>query len=194
MGLREERLLVKKLKRGDKQAFDSLYYKYEEKLYAFVYKLTHSHAEAEDMVKYAFIKISEKRSTLDTGKNFEAYLFTIARNKVYNKARKRTYKHAYEHYLKGRLSRGQNNSTEESLKYREARQIVEHAIEQLPPRRKEVFTLSRMNGLSNKEIAALTDTSVSNIENHINKALKLLRAYLANRGIISVFIAIVWCC
>src|SRR5690625_2343716 len=175
MGLREERLLVKKLKRGDKQAFDSLYYKYEEKLYAFVYKLTHSHAEAEDMVQYAFFKIWEKRSTLDTGKNFEAYLFTIARNKVYNKSRKRTYEHAYEHYLKGRLSRDQNNSTEESLQYREARQIIEHAIEQLPPRRKEVFTLSRMNGLSNKEIAALTDTSVSNIRSEERRVGKETR-------------------
>lgn len=192
MGLKEGQLLVKRLKRSDKKAFDRLYRKYEEKLYAFAYKLTRSHEEAKEIVQYTFLKIWEKRSTIDEEKNFEAFLFTIARNKVYNKARKRTYAHAYENYLKNKLSHKQNNGTEESLQYRETWEIIKNAIEQLPPRRKEVFTMSRINGLSNKEIANLTDTSVSNIENHINKALKLLRVYLSNHGIISLFLAMIW--
>ncbi|SHF95989.1 RNA polymerase sigma-70 factor, ECF subfamily [Fodinibius roseus] len=191
MGLTEKQLLVKRLKKSDRKAFDRLYRIYEEKLYAFAYKLTRSHEEAREIVQYTFFKIWEKRSTIDENKNFEAFLFTIARNKVYNKARKRTYVHAYEHYLKNKLSHQQNNGTEESLQYRETWEVVENAIEQLPPRRKEVFTLSRMNGLTNKEIAHLTDTSVSNIENHIHKALKVLRIYLSNHGIISLFIVIV---
>ncbi len=188
----EEQLFVKKLKRSDKKAFDRLYLTYEEKLYAFAYKLTRSHEEAEEIVQYTFLKIWEKRSTIDEEKNFEAFLFTIARNKIYNKARKRTYAHAYENYLKNKLSHQHNNGTEESLQYRETWEIVQNAIDQLPPRRKEVFTMSRMNGLSNREIANLTDTSVSNIENHINKALKVLRVYLANQGIINLFIAMGW--
>lgn len=192
MGPEEEQLLVKRLKRSDKKAFDRLYRTHEEKLYAFAYKLTHSHEEAKEIVQYTFLKIWEKRSTIDEEKNFEAFLFTIARNKVYNKARKRTYAHAYENYLKNKLSHRQNNGTEESLQYHETWEIVQNAIEQLPPRRKEVFTMSRMNGLSNREIANLTDTSVSNIENHINKALKVLRVYLSNHGIISLLITVIW--
>ncbi|MCW9706632.1 RNA polymerase sigma factor [Fodinibius salsisoli] len=194
MGVVEEAFLVKKLKKSNKKAFDSLFRKYENKLYAFCYKLTQSHKEAEEVVQETFLKIWEKRRTIDENKNFESFLFTIARHNIYNRARDKTYAYAYENYLKNQLDRKQkqNNETAESLQYQETWGCVKEAIERLPARRKEVFTLSRLNGLSNKEIADLTGTSVSNIENHINKALKLLRSYLSSHGIMNVFLVVMW--
>jgi RNA polymerase sigma-70 factor (ECF subfamily) len=194
MSVEEETILIRKLKQSDKKAFDRIFRKYEQKLYAFCYKLTQSHDEAEEVVQETFLKIWGKRMTIDESKNFESFLFTIARHNIYNKARDKTYAYAYENYLKDRLDnkQKQNNETAESLQYRETWNCVKEAIERLPARRKEVFTLSKLNGLSNKEVADLTDTSVSNIENHINKALKQLRSYLSSHGIITAFLIIKW--
>lgn len=194
MGIDEESNLVRKLKKSDKKAFDSIFRKYENKLYAFCYKLTQSHEEAEEVVQETFMKIWEKRMTIDESKNFESFLFTIARHKIYNKARDKTYAYAYENYLKNRLNneQKQNNETIESVQYRETWNCIKKAVELLPARRKEVFTLSRFNGLSNKEVADLTDTSVSNIENHINKALKQLRSYLSGHGITIGLLVVIW--
>lgn len=188
----EEKRLIEKLNKSNKKAFDRLYREYEKPLYAFAYKLTRSHEEAEEIVQDAFLKIWEKRFSVDKNKSFKAFLFTIARNKIYNKARRRTYEHAYENYLKYQHTLKQKNSTEETFQYRETWHAVKGAIEELPAKRKEVFTLSRVNGMSNKEIANLTDTSVSNIENHINKALRFLKMHLSNRGIISITLFVYW--
>jgi len=182
MSADQEHILIKQIKQGNTVAFDTLYHSYFSKLFGFAYNLTQSREDAEEIVQEAFIKIWEMREELNEHKSFSSLLFTLAKHKIYNKTRHRVYEFAYQHYFR------QNHDdavfeVQQQIDYLETKQFLDEAIQKLPPKRKEIFMLSRMEGLSNKEIATRLDTSTSNIENHINKALKTLKTLLANQEV-----------
>ncbi|QHT65695.1 RNA polymerase sigma-70 factor [Rhodocytophaga rosea] len=165
------------LKNGDRSAFERVYNSFGPKLYAFTKKLVRNKEDADEIVQEVFLKIWERRHFLDPEQNFDGYLFRIARNLVYNKAKHQVYEVAYSKYLIGNKSVA-DNDTEESIYYQDLNHIVEEAYTALPPVRKQVFVMSRIEGLSNSEIADRLHTSNSNIENHINKALRDIRLKL----------------
>ncbi|MEQ9437415.1 MAG: RNA polymerase sigma-70 factor [Cyclobacteriaceae bacterium] len=173
-GNTQDKHLVSKLKEGDRFAFDALFFAYEPTLYAYAMKLTHHTEDAKEIVQEVFLKVWEKKQQLDPQYSFEGFLYTIAKNLVFNKAKRRVYDFAYKEYLS--FSNHQvEYATENHLLYNELNELVNSACEQLPPVRREVFTMSRMDGLSNREIAEKLNTSTSNVKNHINKALRFLK-------------------
>lgn len=78
------------------------------------------------------------------------------------------------------------NQTEEFLDFQELEQVLRDSMEQLPPRCREVFRLSRYENLTNKEIAARMNISAKTVEVQITKALSILRATL-NKAVILLF-------
>lgn len=176
------------LKAGDRAAFASIYHDFAPKLLAFTKKLVSIQEDAEEIVQEVFLKLWERKHFLNPELNFDGYLFRIARNLVYNKARHQVYETAYSKYLvgKGNLN---NNFTDNYLDYQELNQLLEETYTALPPMRKQVFVMSRLEGMSNSEIADQLQTSTSNIENHINKALRDIRKKLTTYKVIYLFIA-----
>lgn len=177
LSLQQEHLLICQLKAGDKQAFNKLFYQYQKKLYNFSYKLLHAQEEAEEIVQEVFIKVWEHRSTLKEGLPFEAFIIRIAKNLIYNKAKRRVNEFAYKEYCM-QYSNTLRLTTEDEINFNTLERLTSQFVEQLPPLRKTVFTMSRIQGLTNKEIASQLDISVSTVENHINKALKSLKHHL----------------
>ena len=167
-------------------AFELLYQGYEARLFAFAYKLVQDKEEAGEVVQEVFIKVWEKRHFLDPQQNFDGYLFRIARNLVYNKARRRVYEFAFNKYLAEQEVYAA--STEDAMAFEEISRLLEEVYETLPPVRKKVFMMSRIEGLSNSEIAAQLNTSSSNIENHINKAIKAIKEKFKTYEIIYVLL------
>lgn len=174
---------IEALKNGDRVAFEQVYYDFGPKLYAFTQKLVPGHEEAQEVVQEVFIKLWECKHFLDPQKNFDAYLFKIARNLVYNKARRHVYALAYSKYLKKEevVSKRQ---TEEDMDFQELNQLLEETYASLPTVRRQVFIMSRIDGMTNTEIAQELQTSNSNIENHIHKALRDIRLKLKTYKII----------
>ena len=173
----QERILVCQLKAGDKQSFNKLFYLYERKLYNFSYKLLHSQEDAEEIVQEVFIRVWEHRSTLKEDLPFEAFIIRIAKNLIYNKAKRRVNEYAYREYCMKHIHI-LRLTTEDDVNFNTLEALTSRFIEQLPPQRKTVFTMSRMRGLTNKEIASQLNVSTSTVENHINKALKSLKHHL----------------
>jgi len=165
---------IQALASGDVAAFERLYRSLEPKLYAFALKLVRHREDAEEIVQEVFMKVWERRSQLDPNHNLDGYLFTTAKHLVYNKARRHAYEFAFSQYLSthGIVA---ENATQNLLEHQELAQLFEEACAAMPPIRRQVFAMSRTEGLSNQEIATALNTSNSNIENHINKALKVLR-------------------
>lgn len=176
-------LQVTALRDGDEAAFASLYSKCEARLYTFAYKLTQDRDEAEEVVQEVFLKVWEKRQSLDPQQNFGGYLFTVAKNIVYNKAKQRAYHFAFQNYLASYGS-GLCHDTEQKLEFEELKALLEQIYSSLPPVRRKVFIMSRLQGLSNSEIAAELNTSTSNIENHLNKALRFVRERLRGHEVV----------
>ncbi|WP_207433903.1 RNA polymerase sigma factor [Sabulibacter ruber] len=178
---------IEALSNGDVAAFERLYRKLEPKLFSFAAKLVKSREDAEEIVQEVFLKLWEKRTSLDPKQNLDGYLFTIAKNLVYNKARHRVYEFAFSQYLAEHATVAED-STQLALEHQELLQLFEEVCASMPPVRRQVFVMSRTEGLSNTEIASALNTSNSNIENHMNKALKMLREKFKSYDIVYGFL------
>lgn len=189
MGKENDSILIRQLRKGNHSAFNKLYTKYFSKLYGFSRQITGNKEDAEEIVQEVFVKIWEIRNTLDPGKNFGNLLFTISKHKIYNKARQRVYNQAYQNYIQTHVD-SSNEITGLEIAEKETRTLINQAIAHLPERRREVFILSKVEGFSNKEIADKLNTSLSNIENHINKALKTVRQHMSENEVHLWFIVI----
>lgn len=191
-GDKQSKELIKKLKKGDKSAFDTLFFAFEPTLYAYAMKLTHHTEDAKEVVQEVFLKVWERRQFIDPKYSFESFLYTIAKNLVYNKAKHRVYNFAYKEYIALYGSYAEN-ATENKVHFDELVDLIQTVCQQLPPVRREVFTLSRMEGLSNHEIAEKLNTSTSNVKNHIHKALRVIKEQIQIHEIVPViFLALIY--
>ena len=140
-----------------------------------VYPIVRDQDTAEDIVQDVFLKVWRNQATLDTRKSVKAYLFRAAINTALNFLEKNQRTTSWDDALTDQLG---TNSTEESLAYQEVEQKVARALEQLPPKCKVVFSLSRFEDMSYAEIAQHLDISVKAVEKHMGKALKIMRTYV----------------
>ncbi len=176
-----DRELVSRLRAGSEHAFNALFYRYERRLYAFSFSLLFSAEDAEEVVQEVFYKIWKNKDLLDEHFSFKAFIFTIARNHIYNQLSKRVSETAYKYYCAGAGER-QASSTEDAYNFQELRKTIQEVTNRMPAKRKQVFLMSRFKGQSNREIASQLELSLSTVENHLNKALKFLRKQLYMRG------------
>jgi RNA polymerase sigma-70 factor, ECF subfamily len=114
---------IKALKLGNRAAFEYIYHCFGPKLHAFAGNLIHHPQEAEEVVQEVFLKLWERKHFLDPEQHFDSYLFKIARNIVYHKARHQVYALAYGKYLQGQQSPARN-ATQEQLDYQELRLLL----------------------------------------------------------------------
>ena len=177
--------LTQKLKIGDLTAFNTLFYFFEPKVFAYSMKLTHNVEESKEAVQEVFLKIWERREWIDPQCNFDSFLFTIAKNLIYNRSKHRAYVFAYKEYLSLYGTRTEN-FTENTVDFNELDALIQAACRQLPPVRREIFRLSRIEGLSNSEIAEKLNTSTSNVKNHIYKAILFLKEKIRVNEVISL--------
>lgn len=172
--LNREKQLVLKVIEGNHDAFAQLYDMYAERLYYFALRFMISKEDAENVTQDVFVKLWETRERIDVNLSFSSYLFTIAKNTIFNIHRKRVNELAYLSHL-GTFLESNQVKLENEIIYRDIYDKVEKLIAELPPQRKKVFEMSRKQGLSHKEISAELNISEKTIETHIRLALKTLR-------------------
>lgn len=172
-----EKELVRMLKAGSIEAFDALYHLYERRLFAFSFRLFGSAEDAAEVVQEVFYKIWKHRASLDAEKSFKSFIFTVARNHIYNQISKRVSEAAYKHYYEG-VAPLHASSTEDAFNLQELQAVLDQHMSEMPEKRRMVLQLSRFEGLSNHEISQKMNISLSTVENHINKALNTLRHHL----------------
>ena len=173
-----ERQLVIQLKDGNQASFQELYHTYAPKLFAFSRKYLSSQEDAEEIVQEVFLRIWEKKENVDENQSFSSYVIQAAKHRIYNGFRKKVNEQAYLDFLihADNLSK---NFTDLDVEYQEVKRKAEYAINSMPPKRKEIFRLSRDGGLKNKEIAEKLQISIKTVENQMSQALKYLREELS---------------
>jgi len=181
-----EILLIKALKNGDQRAFEKLFERYHKKLYAFLFHLLNSKEDAEEIVQDTFVKIWEKREEYIEGYEFHSFLFTIAKNSFLNSNRKKINRKVFESHL-GFFNERSSNNTEEYVLFEETREILNTIIEGLPPKRKEIFLLRRVEGLSRQEIAARLEISIVTVDSQLMKANIFLKDELKKYSLLFLF-------
>ena len=177
--LRSEKELLVKLKAGDKSAFEQIYRLYSNRLFGNLVKLLQSETEAQEILQEVFLKIWQNRAQIDPEKSFRSYLFKIAENKVFDFFRKAALQKRVQHQLLHH-SDIETTMVDRMLLDKENEQLLAKAIDQLPPQRKQVFVMVKLQGKTYKEVGDHLGISVSTISDHIVKATKSIRDYLTN--------------
>jgi RNA polymerase sigma-70 factor (family 1) len=175
--------LVKSLSRGEIKAFNELFQIYGNRIFRFALGYLKSEPDAEELVQDVFMKIWEKRSELKDNLSFKAYLFTIA----FNIIRKHFIKKALtSRYFEQQVIEDTDLSTLQDIDFQSTKKAIDHLVEQLPARRKEVFIKSRFEGLTVKEIADELGTSPKTVENQLGEALKFIREHLGKEDLAGI--------
>ncbi len=132
----------------------------------------------EDLVQDFFVYLWVEAPRIKIKSSLKSYLFTAIKNRCldYQKHHKITEK--YRTFLLF-SSDNEEDSTEQYFAETELRHAIQTSLIKLPPRCREIFELSRLNGLSNQEIADKLDISKRTVELQISNSLKILRKELA---------------
>lgn len=170
------RELIKGVRGNDLNCFEKLFVMYRVKLFNFSYRQLRSREDAEEIVQDAFVKIWENRGALNEERSFNSYLFTIAKNLIINKVRRKVAEPAVFDTV-GEHS-AQDDSTQNDIIYRDITIVAERAIQNLPAQRQLVYNLSRRDGLTYEEIGCQLGISSRTVEAHLRKALKSIRDFL----------------
>jgi len=175
--INDDQHLLRALKNGQESALDQLFRLYYAYLCRAVYKILPDKHIAEDIVQEVFYELWRKRDRLQIKQSISAYLRRAAINKTLNHIRSRKTPVDDETFLPINLT-NKTASAQQNLQADELEELINEAIDLLPERCRLIFTLSRHEEMSNKEIATHLGLSIKTVENQMTKALKLLKAAL----------------
>lgn len=170
--------LVKLLKKGDMAAFDAIYNQYCHKLHQFVFMYLKQKEDTEEIVQEVFIKIWQSKDKIDVYASLESFLFTIAYNTTMSLLRKRMSETKSREYLKSLQQIDGTDDVINEIQFNELNQKVQALLNQLTPRQKEIYLLSREEGLTHEEIAEKLNISTSTVNNHLVNTLKFLKSHI----------------
>ena len=173
MDLTEDKELYLKLKGGDEEAFQTLFLKYYSAMCRFANQLLNDRELAEEIAQDMFVKIWEKRAFLNIETSVKHYFFRSVRNHCLNHIQHEKIKKQYANKIME--SAHQEINTEQYYLEIDLVKRIEKSIASLPPKRMEIFRLSREQGLKYKEIADKLGISVKTVEAQMGLALKYLR-------------------
>ena len=183
--LMDEREVVLRLIDGDEEAFCELYAAYKNRLLYFALKFVKSHEFAEAGIAFdPACKLEDAPSS---------YLYTIVRNRILNQLRDM----ANEDQLKEQIlsqAIDSANETNNHILLNDLKEIIARALEQLTPRQREVFKMSRELQMSHKEIAEALGVSVHTVQEHISLSLKVIRSYLTKYSSTSADVLLILLC
>ena len=180
-----EILLIRAFKNGDQKAFEKLFERYHKKLYAYLMRLLDSKEDAEEIVQESFIKIWEKREEFIEGYSFNAFLFTIAKNTFLNFTREKVNRRVFEDHFQI-INEMESDKTDDYVIFKETREIIRLIIDGMPPRRREVFIMRKVEGLSRKEISEKLGISVITVDSQLLKANTYLKDELKKYGLLLI--------
>lgn len=185
----DEKDLVTLLKQGDEAAFESLYHLYSKRLMGFLIKSVKSGTLASELLQDTFIKIWQGRENIDPEQSFRSYLFRVSENVVFDFFRKAARDKALRAILMNSACE-EYSHVEETLCIKENAQIINDLINRLPPKRREVFQLIKMEDRTYNEVSHTLSISPSTISDHIVKATKFIRQHLDDAKVVALDILI----
>ncbi|MFV0505353.1 MAG: RNA polymerase sigma factor [Bacteroidales bacterium] len=176
--------VLKDLSQGSEQALDDLFNHYYPRLYKFSKSFLKMEDGIDDILQEVFLKIWNKRTSIRNSESFNSYIFTITRNLLLNELRfclnkQKVHKQILE------TSLAEEYISAGTVEYKELKDKVDQLIEKLPAKQKEIFRMSRIEGLSHKEIATKKNISTKTVEYHISQSINFIKARLGKHGFLS---------
>lgn len=169
-----EQTLLHRLNRGDQMAFELLFYRYRGKVYNFVKSSLPCQYDAQDLVHEIFLRIWINRTNINPSLPFEPYLFRTVRNLVIDRLRVRVNRLVCLNEEIFATETGAEQ-TDQSIEERQLGEWFDRTLKQLPEHRRKIFVMSRIDGLSYKEIASQFRITENTVDTQIRRALLFFR-------------------
>ena len=170
--------LVALLKTGNVTAFTMLYNKYSTKMYVNMFKMVKDEQVVEEMVQVLFSKIWQQRETITYDSDFSAYLYRAGSNLVCDFYRKLKSDRRMRARFRSAITE-QYSHIEESIYFKESKQLLEQALAGLSPQQRHVYQLCKLEGCSYKETAARLGISPYTVKEYLSKAKQLVKTFMA---------------
>lgn len=169
-----EKELLAKVAKGDERAFALLVNQYADTIYSHCLAYVKSVEKAEELAQDIFLKVWAVRNKLMGVDRFEDYLFVIARNTIYRSFRKKVQELVAITSDEAETDLVPDLQTE----YRDSYQLLLRGIEQLPEKRRQVFRMSRLEGMTHEQISQALGIHKVTVAQYIVKSLSFLKSYL----------------
>jgi RNA polymerase sigma-70 factor (ECF subfamily) len=166
--------LITLLRKGDHEAFTEIYKRYWSVLYLHARHMLRQEDQARDVVQEVFTMMWNRHSEFQSTINLNAYLYKSVRNKILNIIRHGKIKENYLADLGDFVDR-EIVETDELVRYNDLKRLIEKEISNLPPKMREVFEMSRREGLSHAEIGVRLGISDLTVKKQVSKAITILR-------------------
>jgi RNA polymerase sigma-70 factor (ECF subfamily) len=171
-------LLFKRIQADDRLALNTLFTNYYQKLCAFANTFLRNQAESEEVVSDVFLNIWKQRFKLEIQKSLKTYLYVAVKHASLAELKKRQpiFEDVEEILLN--LEWVSPDDPEQSIRLGELHYQINVAVECMPTRCRQVYKMSRVNELTYREISDILGISEKTVENHLIKALSLVRESL----------------
>lgn len=187
--LYNEKELLLKIAEGDEKAFAEIVHYFYRKTLPLTISLVKSETEAKDVMQEVFLKLWINRTTLSSIENLAAWINVVLANTTSNYIRTQL---RYDLRIK-KLGHEQLSSEEITgdIDARFTQSLIDEAVGHLPARRKQIFLLSRRDGLSRKEIAVQLNVSENTVRNQLSEAIQFIQQYLNQKSSFLLPVAVI---
>lgn len=177
--LNNESEIVRRLQQGDEVAFEVLFHNYKNRVKGFIHKMLPSNICSDNVVQDVFVRIWINRKKIDSTQCFSTFIFTIAKNIVLDEL-KAAVNNKIVFTETGKFKEGTilyetSEQTDEELE-----SILTKLVQKMPERRRQIFSLSRFEGFSYRQIAQKLNISENTVDTQIRKSLQFLRQEIHN--------------
>ena len=160
---------------GQCKEFEVFFIENYPKVKNFARRLLMREQDAEDVAQDIFLKIVNKPAIWQDPEQSGKYLFTMTKNYIFNIIKHRKIERKYEDIMMAENPVLEELDVTDKLYAKEMALLIQYAVEQMPPQRRDIFKMSRVEGMSNALIAEKTNLSVRTVERHLYLALKDLK-------------------
>lgn len=174
-----DRELLSFLCHDDHDAYGEIFHRYKNRLYLHACRLLKDREEAREVVQDLFVTLWNRRADICINTCLSAYLYTSVRNRVIKTISHKQVESAYFTSIRKYFQEGVA-ITDHLVRQKELATAIEREINELPPRMRIVFNLSRRECLSHREIATRLNLSSATVKKQVNNALKILRVKLGH--------------
>ncbi|HEY6505526.1 MAG TPA: RNA polymerase sigma-70 factor [Chitinophagaceae bacterium] len=175
----QDHLIGALLSKRDEAAFEQVFKTHFKSLHAYAFTMLKDEADAEEMVQQVFFKLWERSENLSFSGSVAAYLYRAVHNESLNFLKHRKVKANHQLHVAYSMKQ-QSEQAPGKMMSKELEKEFTEALNGLPEQCRTVFQLSRFEEMKYREIAEKLDISIKTVENHMGKALKLLRTKLVD--------------